>query len=1164
MAAVAPREPMLRLQLLGPACLLRDDGRVQHVGTRKALALLALIAFEGAMARSTLSSMLWPDAEAGAARRNLRRELFRLRRVGLGIAESDGGGLALETALAVDALSLLHEGRVPERMGVTMEGLDGVGSPDFDAWLQRWRIRLADRHDEALSAAADSAERGGDLHRALELQGRRWDADPCNERAAIAVMRLQAASGHRAAALAAYARLTAALQAELETAPSPAAQVLAASLRGAEKAPAEPAARPAVAIVRDPVASAPVASAPMPNTGLPVQVPFVPRHAAMQRVLTAWGRGQRVYLHGPAGTGKTRLASELAASRGPWLRVACEPHDALQPWASVVRVLRALRASAPEVDLPEWVRRELAQLMPEWGEPVQALATDEARQRLLGAAAEAWRLLMLDNFSAFVLDDWHWSDAASIELWSRLDSGEAGGGNGVAWIVGYRSAELPRTALERMRSDIDHQRGAAVALEGFAEAEVLALTHALSGAGGGRLFSQRLHRATEGNPFFMLETLRHLFEQGLLFADSGGEGWSTPFDEQTEAYEELPVPPSVRAAVLARVRALGAPVQRVLEAASLLGGEIDARLLASFGEAGAHHAVDDEEAVISALEHARSAQLVHETANGWRFAHDLVRQSLVQGLSGGRRRLLHERLARRLESVGAAPALTAAQWEAAMQPASALPWRLAAAQAALEVHALAEALMHFEQALADGARGADAARIHLACAAVHRRRSDMAAADAAFAAAVAAASERDAAPGAAPADAASAVLDVLGVQLARAEHLCLTDRIPEGLAVLEALAPELAGATPAQRAMALAVRGSGLMRTGRLPEAMAALGDAAALLETLPAQRQELATLLLDLARCSNWHGDLDACERHARRAVAVHESIGNTAGLASALSSLCLLHNVKGEREQALAVGERARALAARSGNVPVHREVNFQLLQAYLDAGETDAVLRLLDEGDALAPAADNRGRTNYQAARFFVHFLRGEVEAARTAAADLLRMSRSQSNTLARIGYLLMVADLHVDLGEWAAVRPLLDEAFAASAAVGDAGWFASNMAIKQATLALAEGRQADALALLPTNVQDEVDVRFHCAYLGSAAARAQGRPDEARRWLDTVAFDDDAPVHPLACWLEQRLMLAAATARADQPALARAEALLAGGSVPVLLRERLRAAVAAAPR
>ena len=34
MAAVAPREPMLRLQLLGPACLLRDDGRVQHVGTR--------------------------------------------------------------------------------------------------------------------------------------------------------------------------------------------------------------------------------------------------------------------------------------------------------------------------------------------------------------------------------------------------------------------------------------------------------------------------------------------------------------------------------------------------------------------------------------------------------------------------------------------------------------------------------------------------------------------------------------------------------------------------------------------------------------------------------------------------------------------------------------------------------------------------------------------------------------------------------------------------------------------------------------------------------------------------------------------------------------------------------------------------------------------------
>ena len=162
-------------------------------------------------------------------------------------------------------------------------------------------------------------------------------------------------------------------------------------------------------------------------------------------------------------------------------------------------------------------------------------------------------------------------------------------------------------------------------------------------------------------------------------------------------------------------------------------------------------------------------------------------------------------------------------------------------------------------------------------------------------------------------------------------------------------------------------------------------------------------------------------------------------------------------------------------------------------MDTGRTDPVLALLDEGEALAPHFENRMmELNFQAARFFVHFLRGEVEPARSSGTRLLDISKRALHPLRRVGYLHMVADLYVDLGDWATVRALVDEAQAAcdaQQADGDRIWFLSNQALKQAMLAIAEGRPRDALAVLPVD-DEEVDIRFHVAFLGAAASRALG--------------------------------------------------------------------------
>ncbi|MEO8311093.1 MAG: BTAD domain-containing putative transcriptional regulator, partial [Caldimonas sp.] len=295
MSRPAAGPPML-LQLLGAPRLLQGDQAVR-VGSRKALALLAVTALDAGVTRERLASLLWPEVEPAGARRNLRRELFRLRELGVPLVEAADGALSLDPALAVDALRLQRDEALPAVGLPAFEGLDGVGSPELDVWLQSWRGQLAERRLELLAREAGASEQRGDLAAALALHAQRLAAEPCDESAALQVMRLRAGLGDPVGALHDYQRYADALRDELDVAPSEAARLMALELRR-RLGPAVEATAP--------VAFAAVAATP---TGMPEIAPFVARGGSQQEIEAAWARGQRVYLHGPAGIGKTRLAS---------------------------------------------------------------------------------------------------------------------------------------------------------------------------------------------------------------------------------------------------------------------------------------------------------------------------------------------------------------------------------------------------------------------------------------------------------------------------------------------------------------------------------------------------------------------------------------------------------------------------------------------------------------------------------------------------------------------------------------------------------------------------------------------------------------------------------------------------------------------------------------
>lgn len=686
---------MPALDLLGPVVLGGSAGAVA-LSVKKAQALLVLLALGGPMPRARVVALLWPQLDESTGRRNLRRELARLREVGAAHAvAADGDRLALADAVSCDVRafgSALRQGE-PDRAlalwrGPPADGLVLDDAQGFGDWLAIERERLLAARRRALEASAAAHEARGDLEAALQRIESLLADDALQEQHHRDAMRLHAACGRREAALAQYRQCCRLLKEELDLQPMAETEALAAALRGA------PSAGPAAALPSPRVPmTAPAAAAPAAL--LPTQMPFVGRSNEVANLETAWRAGRALLIEGEAGVGKTRLACDFAAAHGPYALVRCRPSDTAVPYAAFTRALRMLVGPTPELSsLAPWVRDELARLLPEVGAVPAPMRSPAEHSRFIEACTQTWLALAADSFDAVILDDWHHADSASQALLGNIaQRRQEQGGVGAREMLVYRS-ELSTPASQALQSLRNDAQGHHLRLGPLAADAVLALVQQLSGAQDPQRFAARLGHATAGNPFFLAETLRHLTELKLLAADADGV-WQTPFDDATDDYRELPMPASVHETVLARVRRMSAATQRVLEAAALAGEPFVPALLAPAC------ALSEAETVL-AIEQAMAArQLREHDDGGYAFAHDLVQQALEASLTPERRRLVHRRLALGAEAMPAAPAVIAAHHEASGDVQRAVAFRITAGRQADHLHARAEAVAHWQRGLAD-------------------------------------------------------------------------------------------------------------------------------------------------------------------------------------------------------------------------------------------------------------------------------------------------------------------------------------------------------------------------------------------------------------------------------------------------------------------------------
>lgn len=1134
---------MLSLRLLGPVSL-QQDGQHMPLPTHKAQALLLLLALGGPSHRARLAAWLWPQADDSAGRRNLRRELARLRDAGAGDAlRSQGEVLSLAPAVQCDALdfaALADAGQCAAALvlwrGPLADGLQTGATEAFDDWLAGERQRLASRRRQLLAAEAAAAEAAGDLPRAQDTVQQLLADDPLQEHLHRQAMRLHAAAGNRSAALAQHVRCRDILVRELGLAPSAETDELAARIRAG------------LGVASAPVVAAPAAAAPTPalttsattTTGTttevdgvawPAELPLTGRDAAWQALQAAWQAQQLVVIEGEAGVGKTRLARDFAASRGAYALAQCRRSDSGVPYASFTRLLRGLAGqSLAQAGLPDWVRLELAHVLPELGPGAQRIGSAEEQRRFCEACATAWQLLTNGIFDTVVLDDWHLADDASRALLGFIaEQRRDGTAASPVREIHVQRPEWPSADAAAQQRAAQQAAGALVLRLGPLDSDsVYALVKRLSGADDPRRFAQRLDRATGGNPFFVGETLRQWLGLGLLGVGPDGV-WQTPFDDATQDYAELPVPDTVRDAVIARVQRQPEAVRRLLEAAALASEPFTATLLAGACALSEVEALD-------AIDRAVAAQLLRERDGGFAFAHDLVQTALESALGPDRARLVHRRLALGAEAAGQDSADIARHWEAGGEPARAVAHRIAAAEAALALYADADAQAHWQAALDDQPTLAQRVRILGQRWQVQAHRGDVPGLLAAVQALDAARDQALAMPDGAPL--------ALDAGLHAAEIVAHSQRNDDALARIEAcLADPALGAVA--RARALRVQSQVLSRLGRTDEARAATEAALAAGGLAPLQQGDL---LHALSYTHFLAGSPQASLDHARRALAVWQGVGARRQMAQAQASIGRALDMLDQREAAWAALEEAFAQAAALRMLDLQRVVANNLANNRINHGGPARAIQVITEAQALAPHFTMPAMpVFYLGILVQAHAQLGALGTALALADEALDRAIALGETLTLADCLLMTLGLRSALGDAPGVHRLLQAT--AGRSLDGLGYFGTKVALVLADHDLQQGRPDAARARLagigPVEALRIPPDRAAARLCLARQALADGDPQAALERLaplaDQMLYTE---VEARSCAL--RLAALNRLGRSDPPALALADAALADGA------------------
>ncbi len=391
------------------------------------------------------------------------------------------------------------------------------------------------------------------------------------------------------------------------------------------------------------------------------------------------GHGAVVLVAGEAGAGKTTLVHAGMGHEPVDLLTAASVPGGSVAFGPIIEAFRGYLRSGDAAALASGpLADHLARLLPELG----PAAAGGDRATLLEAIRLGLARIAVERPGRVVtvfLDDLQWADNATIELLPAL--ARSAQDLPLLIVAAFRSDELPRTHLirrvrgELRRAGLLHQ----IVVEPLGPRGTSELLSQILGTVSPAV-SRAVFDRTDGLPFFIHELGSALTSNGRLVPGPSGM-------ELTPG-QDLPLPESVRDAVLLQAAQLSEPARSVLSAAAVAGHSFDPELVTTIAQ--------QREWPQEVLR----LGFVQETGNGrMTFRHGLIREAFYADIPWSRRVGLHAGVAEQLEGSSAAPAVIAEHWALGRQPERARRWNLIAAEQFCAVHAYRDAVRSSRLAL---------------------------------------------------------------------------------------------------------------------------------------------------------------------------------------------------------------------------------------------------------------------------------------------------------------------------------------------------------------------------------------------------------------------------------------------------------------------------------